>query len=229
MLNLIGTMDPDTEAAIVHFRPDPWINSLISSKDYTPISTEARSPKPNGEDNFFSRTTKTENTIPHVLTLQRRDVSLPPSKVPTWLPATKQDVAAAKANPTPSATPPDVLMIFALQDGVLGRPETTHGGITATLIDQAMFNAIAAHTSQLPRSGDPVTVQLDVRYKGQVTTPGVLVIRSRVVARDGKKFWVRAQAIQEDDDSGGHLEWTKREKVKADAMGFWILTPAEKL
>jgi acyl-CoA thioesterase FadM len=67
---------------------------------------------------------------------------------------------------------------------------------------------------------------LDVRYKKPVTTPQVLVVRARVVARVGRKYWVRAQAVQEDEaGAGGHLEWAKRKVVKIDAMAFWIVTP----
>jgi acyl-CoA thioesterase FadM len=67
---------------------------------------------------------------------------------------------------------------------------------------------------------------LDVRYKKPVTTPQLLVVRARVVARVGRKFWVRAQAVQEDEaGAGGHLEWAKRKVVKIDAMAFWIVTP----
>lgn len=107
------------------------------------------------------------------------------------------------------------------------------------MIDEAMSLAVGAHTSapasppiseeHNPR-GKIFTVQLDVRYKQRVKTPALLVVRSKVIARIGRKFWVRAQAVQEDDDSaGGHLEWAKRKIVKADAMAFWMVTPVGKL
>lgn len=113
-----------------------------------------------------------------------------------------------------------------------------HGGIVATLIDEAMSLAVAAHTSVPAASGAPddnprgkiFTAQLDVRYRKRVVNPALLVIRAKVVGRVGRKFWVRAQAVQEDEEgAGGHLEWAKRKVVKADAMAFWIVTPDEKL
>ncbi|KAJ5088236.1 Thioesterase superfamily [Penicillium angulare] len=229
----------DPEPEIAHFRSHQWANSLISSEDYTPIPTDSRQIKPStGEDGYFASTLGTPSTIPHVLTLMRRHIPRAPSETPTWLPATKQDAVAA-AKPTPAVNPADVLMIFDLGNpGLSGHPHTVHGGLVATLIDEAMSLAVAAHTrgpgakmtvEENPR-GKIFTAQLDVRYKQRVVTPALLVIRARVVGRVGKKFWVRAQAVQEDEESaGGHLEWAKRKIVKADAMAFWIVVPDEKL
>lgn len=229
----------ETAPAIAHFRSNPWANNLISSEDYTPIPTDSRRPKPvTGEDGFFSNTLATPTTIPHVLTLQRRNITPPQSEPPTWLPATKQDAAAA-AKPTPGTTPADIIMICELgSPGLSGHPSTVHGGIVATLIDEAMSLAVAAHTSAPAGSasaddnprGKIFTAQLDVRYRKRVTNPALLVVRAKVVGRVGRKFWVRAQAVQEDEEgAGGHLEWAKRKIVKADAMAFWIVTPDEKL
>lgn len=229
----------DTASEIAHFRSHPWAKNLISSSDYEPIITDSRRMKEStGEDGFFAKTLATSKTIPHLITLQRRNISPAPSEVPTWLPATKQDAAAA-AKPTPGVNPPDIIMIYDLgTPGVSGHPSTAHGGIVATLIDEAMSLAVAAHTSGPASSassddnprGSIFTAQLDVRYRQRVTTPALLVVRTKVVGRLGRKFWVRAQALQEDEEStGGHLEWAKRKIVKADAMAFWIMTPNEKL
>ncbi|KAJ5577864.1 Thioesterase superfamily [Penicillium hispanicum] len=230
----------DPAPAIAHFRTHQWANSLISSAGYVPIPTDSRRLKPStGEDGFFAGTVATPSTIPHVLTLQRREIAQPPSEVPTWLPATKQAAAAAEKL-TPGVGPADIVMLFELGGaGIAGHPSVAHGGIVATMIDEAMSVAVWAHTSEPtspPISDEPnprgkiFTVQLDVRYKQPVKTPALLVVRSKVVARIGRKFWVRAQAVQEDDEStGGHLEWAKKKIVKADAMAFWMVTPVEKL
>jgi acyl-coenzyme A thioesterase PaaI-like protein len=235
----------ETAPAIEHFRSNQWANNLLSSEDYTPIPTDSRRFKSSsGEDGFFSQTLATPSTIPHVLTLQRRTIAPPQSEPPTWLPATKEDAAGKK--PTPSTTPADIIVLYDLASpGLSGHPSTVHGGIVATLIDEAMSLAVASHTSPSGSSVSPpsetsawednprgkiFTVQLDVRYRKRVTNPALLVVRARVVARVGRKFWVRAQALQEDEEStGGHLEWAKRKVIKADAMAFWIVTPDEKL
>ncbi|KAJ5340890.1 Thioesterase superfamily [Penicillium brevicompactum] len=220
--------------AIAHLRSNPWANSLIASTDYKAIETDSRRLKPStGEDGYFAQTLNTPATIPHCLTLQRVNIQPAPAETPTWLPATKPD---ASKPPTPTPNPADIVMIFDLgSPGLSGHPFTVHGGIVATLIDEAMSLAVAAHTNapstgtdDNPR-GKIFTAQLDVRYKKRVVTPALLVIKAKVVGRVGKKFWVRAQALQEDEDNGGHLEWAKRKVVKADAMAFWIVTSDSKL
>ncbi|KAJ5617128.1 hypothetical protein N7537_002242 [Penicillium hordei] len=229
----------DPAPAIAHLRTNSWANNLISSADYIPIETDSRRLKPTtGEDGYFAQTLNTSSTIPHCLTLQRRNLTPAPDEVPTWLPATKQDAASA-VKPTPGLNPADIIMIFDLSSpGLSGHPSTVHGGLVATLIDEAMSLAVAAHTNaptalraaeDNPR-GKIFTAQLDVRYKKRVATPALLVVKARVIGRVGRKFWVRAQALQEDEESaGGHLEWAKRKVVKADAMAFWIETADSKL
>lgn len=220
--------------AIAHLRSHQWANNLISSADYKAIETDSRRLKPStGEDGYFSQTLNTPSTIPHCLTLQRVKIDPPPAETPTWLPATKPDPSKP---PTPAPNPADIVMIFDLSSpGLSGHPSTVHGGIVATLIDEAMSLAVAAHTNAPTTSagdnprGKIFTAQLDVRYKKRVVTPALLVIKARVVGRVGKKFWVRAQALQEDEDNGGHLEWAKKKVIKADAMAFWIVTSDLKL
>jgi acyl-coenzyme A thioesterase PaaI-like protein len=223
--------------AITHFGTNKWAKNLISSPDYKAITTDSRRLKPStGEDGFFAQTLNTPSTIPHCLTLQRLNLQPPPPTPPTWLPATKQNTTA---EPTPSINPPDIIMILDLQSpGLSGHPSTVHGGIVATLIDEAMSLAVAAHANAPAAAagvndnsrGDIFTAQLDVRYKKRVVTPALLVVKARVIGRVGRKFWVRAQAVQEDEaSSGGHLEWTPRKIVKADAMAFWIVTSDSKL
>ncbi|OQD78555.1 hypothetical protein PENDEC_c001G03134 [Penicillium decumbens] len=230
----------ETGPAIDHFRSNQWANNLLSSEDYTPVPTDSRRFNPSiGENGFFANTLATPTTIPHVLTLQRRHIASPQSEPPTWLPATKQD-AAASAKPTLSATPADIIMIYDIGSPDLsGHRSTVHGGVVAALIDEAMSLAVAAHTSASApqtslsdddRRGNMFTMQLDVRYRKRVNNPALLVVRSKVIARVGRKFWVRAQALQEDEQSaGGHLEWAKRKVVKVDAMAFWLVMPDQKL
>ncbi|RJE20131.1 thioesterase family [Aspergillus sclerotialis] len=208
-----------------HFNSIPWAASLLKSPDYYPIQTWSRLPKPStGEDGFFAGTLATPSTIPHSLTLRRRDIAPPPQEVPVWPSPT-----ASPSSP-PSSTPPDVIMLLSLSTpGICGHPSTAHGGIVATLIDETMSLAVTTHSDDRrdhPR-GAIYTAQLDLRYKRPVAAPGLLVVRAKVVARVGRKTWVRAQALQEEDNAGGHLEWAKRKRVMADAMGFWLeTTPA---
>jgi hypothetical protein len=44
-----------------------------------------------------------------------------------------------------------------------------------------------------------------------VSVPGEIQVRVQVLAKQGKKLWVRAQAVQDG-------------KIRVDAMAFWLLT-----
>lgn len=220
-----------------YFSAIPWSRNLLSSKDYYPIQTWSRLPKTStGEDAFFAGTIATPTTIPHVLTLRRRDIAPPPAPTdpPVW------PAPTASASAPPSTSPPDVMMLFGLEaPGICGHPSTAHGGIVATLIDETMSLAVAVHLDSDSRGrrspdesprGPIFTSQLDLRYKRPVAVPALVVVRAKVVARAGRKFWVRAQAVQEEQEPpGGHLEWAKRKQVTTDAMGFWLQASEVKL
>ncbi|KAL4963537.1 PaaI family thioesterase [Aspergillus stella-maris] len=198
---------------------------------YVPIPTYSRHPKPaTGEDGFFAGTLASPSTIPTVRTF--RAVSLQsslPSQPPQW--------------PSPTAPPhlivvpgADLLMVLQLAEpGVCGHPGTAHGGVLATLIDEAMslgitlyapeagedwdaassFSSSGATAASPPRIRSKMfTAQLDVRYKKAVSVPGALEARVQVLAKQGRKVWVRAQLVQ-----GG--------EVMVDAMAFWLLTLGE--
>lgn len=242
MTDQLSEQDPSHRRTLDHFRTNPWTASLLSSKAYYPVQTWSRLRKPStGEDGYFAETLATPSTIPHCLTLRQRDVPVPPTNPPLWPPVT------ATPNSAPHILPPDVIMLVSFgTPGICGHPATAHGGVVATLIDEAMSLAVAlqpaasatqtssatserkdGNAQDHPR-GHIYTAQLDVRFKKPVSAPGVLIVRAKVVARVGRKYWVRAQVVQEEDDeAGGHLEWTKRKVVKADAMAFWLETNPE--
>ncbi|KAA8642157.1 hypothetical protein EYZ11_001824 [Aspergillus tanneri] len=213
---------PEDSPSLRPFRAYAYSNHLLQNPDYYPIGTWSRLLKPTGEDGLFAGTLATATTIPHCLTLRLRQLPTLPAIAPTW--------PAPTANPTsaPSSTPPDVFMLLALAaTGICGHPSTVHGGIVATCIDEAMSLAVTLYApppeldpqSQSPR-GKLFTSQLDVRYKRPVSAPGLLAVRAKVVARVGRKFWVRAQVLQEDEENPSQMV------VTTDAMAFWLQTTA---
>ncbi|XHG05180.1 hypothetical protein AWENTII_008429 [Aspergillus wentii] len=217
------TQPLSSSLSLDHFRSLPWASSLLASPDYYPIHTWSRLPKPStGEDGFFSGTLASSSTIPHCLTIRRRDLIPPSPEAPAW------PAPTASPSSPPSPNPPDAMMLLSLENpGVCGHPSTAHGGVIATLLDETMSLAVALHTASggHPR-GQIYTSQLDVRYRKPLQVPGLVMVKARVVARVGRKFWVRAQVVQEEDaqSTGGHLEWAKRKLVMTDAMAFWLET-----
>ncbi|KAB8256504.1 HotDog domain-containing protein [Aspergillus pseudonomiae] len=217
------------EASLDPFRSHPHANRLLNHPEYYPIRTWSRLPKPStGEDGYFAGTLATSTTIPHCLTLRRRWLPSLSAARPQWPSPTDDPVSSE-----PSALPPDILMLLDLATpGVSGHPSTAHGGIIATCIDEAMSLAVTLYSpppeldtsdhqgsaeDATPR-GKLYTSQLDVRYKRPVTVPGLLIIRAKVVGRVGRKFWVRAQILQADEENPDQLV------VTTDAMAFWLQT-----
>ncbi|PWY69588.1 hypothetical protein BO70DRAFT_416808 [Aspergillus heteromorphus CBS 117.55] len=144
------------------------------------------------------------------------------------------------ARPTDSPTPihaPDLILILQLATpGISGHPSTVHGGVIATALDEAMSYAVALYAPETgPRltNADPddipptttrgklYTAQLDIRYKSPANVPGYLVIRVKVLARVGRKFWVRAQAFQPEEEGPGR---EGRMRLTTDAIAFWMQT-----
>ncbi|KAL5364645.1 HotDog domain-containing protein [Aspergillus floccosus] len=213
------------------FFAHPHARQLLHDPNYYPIHTWPRLAKPaTGEDGFFSRTVATPDTISHLLTLRRRTIrddrlasSPPPWPAPTADPQTS----------LPSTDPPDIYTLWHLvAPGIAGHPATAHGGIVAACLDEAMSLAVTLRLPQSPsdRDGEVTaegfssprrglfTAQLDVRYKRPVRVPAVTIIRAKVVARVGRKFWTRAQILQADPDDPDQLV------VTTDAMAFWLHT-----
>ncbi|PLB36682.1 thioesterase family protein [Aspergillus candidus] len=226
---------PQDQANLHPFQHHPFAHLLLQNPDYYPIQTWSRLPKPStGEDGYMAQTLSTPTTIPHCLTLRRRDLRSEhlPSAPPVWPSPT-----ADPAHSAPSARDPDAIMMFDLASpGVSGHPDMAHGGVVAALIDETMSMAVTLHSPPSftsASSSDPVsadsepptprgklfTAQLDVRYKQPTILPGLVVVRAKVVARVGRKFWVRAQVVQPGDQMA-------EEVITADAMAFWLQTAA---
>ncbi|KAL4919376.1 HotDog domain-containing protein [Aspergillus aurantiobrunneus] len=199
--------------------------------EYASIPTYSRHPKPaTGEDGFFAETLASSITIPSVCTLRLIRLQSPlPSLPPAW----PSPTAPPHPIPVPGA---DLLMILQLASpGVCGHPETAHGGVLATVLDEAMSLGVSLYAPEAgeQQTPDPVrtvhaaggsasesrrrirskmfTAQLDVRYKRPVSVPMEIQARVQVLAKQGKKVWVRAQIVQ-------------RDEIMVDAMAFWLLT-----
>ncbi|KAI1908532.1 hypothetical protein LOZ53_003692 [Ophidiomyces ophidiicola] len=223
------TIPPETLSA---FRANPWTASFISKGDYFPVETSARVKKPLGEDAFIAETIATPTTIPHCLTLQHRNPIAPASEPPS--------LPAPPAKWPKITTPPNIVTLFEFGNpGISGHPNTAHGGVISTLIDEMMSVAIAMHIpgytfNEATERGRIYTLQLDVRFRNPVYVPGPAVLKTWCISKVGRKFWLRAQVLQEeglgDEKAAAQpLEWAKKKVVCTEALGFFLQLPSEKL
>lgn len=242
---------PLTDSELSHFNSIPWAKSILQQSlnlqegssdksEYVAYYMPTRVSKDyTDEDGFFAGTLGTKETIPYLVTLCRRNLDEVSAALPTKPPAAANDPKAAKGVFTPSRPPDTITLVSMSAPGLSGHPKTAHGGVIATLFDEAMSHAVEAHLSASnpsrlssdPRDRDAqYTAQLNVRYRKPVYTPGLLVIRSWCLARDARKFWALSHAVQEEqEDGGGQLEWVKKKTVCAEASSLWVLTRSEKL
>lgn len=239
---------PLTDSELNHFNTIPWAKSILQQSlslqqddreksEYVALNMPARVYKDyTDEDGYFAGTLGTKETIPFLVTLCRRNLDEVSASLPTTLPPTDPK---AKGVVTPSRPPDTITLVSMSTPGLSGHPKTAHGGVIATLFDEAMSHLIEAHVTALnparsstdPRERDAIyTAQLNVRYRKPVYTPGLLVIRSWCLARDARKYWALSHAVQEEqEDGGGQLEWVKKKMVCAEASSLWVLTRSEKL
>jgi thioesterase superfamily protein 4 len=102
----------------------PWAAVLINDPKWTRATTGSRLPKASGEDSFFAETLATDRTMRACLTLrptEEADDDLPYKEIVT---------------------------IVDLGDGVNGYPQTCHGGMVATLMDEVCGVLINLNTER---------------------------------------------------------------------------------
>ncbi|KAL2818563.1 hypothetical protein BJX63DRAFT_439871 [Aspergillus granulosus] len=170
---------------------------LLQDKDYTHSGSFPRHSDTHSDRfGYFGGTLATAETIPTRLILQRRILQPPLAIGPPW-PDSKTRPSLAQ----PSVHPADIIVILELSaPGVSGHRSTAHGGVLASCFDETMHKAVAAHSVDTRHVTKPYTARLDIRYRQPVQVPGLLIIRAKVVARMGRKFWVHAVACQQLDN-----------------------------
>ncbi|KAL2858611.1 HotDog domain-containing protein [Aspergillus pseudoustus] len=184
---------------------------LLQDKNYTLSGAFPRhSDTDSDRFGYFGGTLATARTIPTRLILQHRILQPPLPTSPPW-PDSKTRTSLAQ----PSVHPADIIVVLELgTPGVSGHPSTAHGGVLASCFDETMHKAVAAHLVDTRHVAKPYTARLDIRYRQPVQVPGLLIIRAKVVARTGRKFWVRAVASQQRDDA--------KETPTTDAMALFL-------
>jgi acyl-coenzyme A thioesterase PaaI-like protein len=205
------------QASIDHFTSIPWTKAWLDDPAYKLIPLFSRHLKDEtGEDFFFSRTINTSDTIPHMISLERKDLKLPS----TTSSSSKSNPSASRAGATFTAPEqPDLIILTQLgSPGLDGHPSVIHGGITCAILDETQSDVVTLHRLLLPESefgGSLFTVNLDVSFKAPVQTPGTVLIRCWLVAKERRKWITRGQVV---DQNG---------TVLAQAEAIWVGVPAK--
>lgn len=161
---------------LTHFVAIPWCAALLNSPSTTilPLPIPSRIPNPSTEAALFAQTLQTPDTISALLSFARDSPNTPIKEIHTL-----------------------VTLGYLLN----GYPNTTHGGIVATIIDEAMSFVLKRNKElgTLPGLGDLVTADLRIKYLRPVKTPQTVVVEARLREIKGRKYMVEADL----KDGGG--------------------------
>ena len=191
-MNADAQDNPAPAAAISHFKSTTWASKFLDSSSYRLVPTSSRYLKSTGEDAFFARTINTPTTIPYCLSLCRQDLMLPEggsSFNRTASPSTKSSPPLA-----PSVFD-CVWLLHLAEPGINGHPSTAHGGVLACILDE--LTGVCAILHQADRSIPMYTASLETKFKAPVTVPTDVICTAWVTRKEGRKYWLRAQILDE--------------------------------
>ena len=195
--------------SIRHFASIPWTRKYLEDPMYKAIPTFSRVLKDTGEDFFFSRTVATAQTIPHLISLQLKDLKLPPEQL--------KGTAIARTDHTkPTAVPekPDTVFLLRLaRPGLDGHPSVIHGGMACAILDEMMGLCVMLHHQHISGPRDSLfTVNLNVTYRAPVPTPNEVMVRAWLVTRQRRKWYSIGQITDKDGN------------VLTEGEGIWVMT-----
>ena len=198
--------------SIAHFGSVPWVKPYLEDGLYKTIPTFSRVLKETGEDFFFARTVATPQTIPHMISLQLKDLRLPP-EAPKGTPVFQKDFT--KPNPVPDK-PDTIHLLHLARPGLDGHPSVIHGGMSCAILDEMMGLCVMLHHQHISGPRDSLfTVSLNVTYRAPVATPNDVLVRAWLVTRQGRKWFSIGQVTD------------KEGNVLVEAEGIWVMTKRE--
>jgi acyl-coenzyme A thioesterase PaaI-like protein len=83
--------------------------------------------------------------------------------------------------------------LYTAEDHLAGAPGVIHGGVQATLLDEAMGHAI--HFADPDPELDIVTVEFALRYRRPAPTAVPLVVRGKLERAQGRDFFVSGEIL----------------------------------
>lgn len=184
-----------SEEAAQEFLAIPWTAEYLKRPNICWYVSSSRYRKSSNEDALFGLTFNTKETIGSCITFYEQ--------------------------PQPDAVQiNEVHTLMSIGTALDGWPRILHGGVVATVIDEAMGILLGTQTEFHRKNpgrnegpnmnmsivgGGSFTATLNISYKNPVRTPKPLVITTRYTKREGRKDWIYAEVRQFDDAAGKEL------------------------
>jgi acyl-coenzyme A thioesterase PaaI-like protein len=83
--------------------------------------------------------------------------------------------------------------LYTAADHLAGAPGVIHGGVQATLLDEAMGHAV--HLAGVDPDLDIATVEFSLRYRRPAPVAVPLTIRGRLLRTEGRDFFVAGEIV----------------------------------
>lgn len=163
---------------IDYFASLPFASPYLNSPFYEPVPFITRYDTKATSNKFFSKVINTAETIPHLLALVRVPDSKPNQTTD------QRDNAR-----------PDFVVFVSLGPDLCGFQDTVHGGVLAALLDEAL--GLCAESTELVSKGHTrlYTAGLEISYRSPVPVPSVVMIKTWVTKRQGRKWFLEAQVL----------------------------------
>jgi len=207
-----------------HFRSLPWAAALLDDPAVLDTIVVDRRPLDTGESNFVRRTMNSGTTVRACVTFFRMLRSPAPrgsnssnnsssannnggQKEVEGI--TKSKALLAGGGAADGEDPKNPFLLFNalldLGEDLCSYQGTLHGGLIAVLMDEVMGTA-----ANFQSENGAYTVQFNTRFHRPIKLPQVILVRARVIKREGRKIHLRG-AIEDKDGN-----------LMAEADGVWI-------
>ena len=152
-----------------YFADTPWCKKLMDDSAFFMIPNPTRQPNPSTEDSFPAETLNTVDTVAAWLTLARK-------------PASPDDAIK------------EVRILMSLGSGLNGPANVLHGGVSATLMDEAIAVLSCSNKSRsdcpAAYAGNLLTAHLNVDFVKPVTTPQIVLVMAVYRKIEGRKVFM---------------------------------------
>ncbi|KAI0007318.1 HotDog domain-containing protein [Xylariaceae sp. FL0662B] len=167
-----------------HFEAISWCARHLHGSRIVTKWPPSRIPKPNSEDTLYAETLKSQSTISAILMVYDEPTS-------------------------PTACVDSAKMFLTLGSALNGHPGVCHGGIIATILDEAVGLLVPVNVERGTIPNVPyMTAYLNTTYLWPVQTPATILVRSKSVRVEGRKYFVEGSI----EDAKGTI------LAKADAL-----------
>ncbi|OHW90458.1 thioesterase superfamily protein [Colletotrichum incanum] len=194
-----------TNPDVQHFLGIPWCAALLSEPGIVRDTASSRFPKPSTEDQLFSTTLHTEDTIAAYLMFYKRPSCSSASSTAAPSASSSSSSSTTTTSPTsPTSTIAaddeggtlvrELRAFLTLRAGVNGYPNVSHGGIVATVLDETIGMIFLVNkTEGLMSAESYMTAYLNVTYVRPVETPQTVLCVVEVVRVKGRKWWIQGR------------------------------------